>query len=368
MPTTFSHINRKTDFILRPEIYHSFIVKKMEKIKEEYRILKEKRKKKSEPEKPVSIWTEKDVYNGEVVDALVVIFRTSGCRWHKKRGCSMCGYFVDTAHVTKEDLLKQIDYASKQHTSQPVVKVFTSGSFFDEEEFPTEARSHLLTTFKKARKFIFETRPEFVKKKTLESFKDIGKEIEIAVGLESSNDHILKYVINKGFRFSDYIKVAKIIKEEGFKLKTYLLLKPPFLTEFEAIEDTLKSIYDIVPYADTISINPINVQNFSFVAYLWRERLYRAPWFWSLLEVLKKAHETTEKENVRLLSSPTGAGTERGIHNCRKCDPYIKKAVERYSLNGSFSSLQVPECRCIDKWKDEIEFSSFYMSEVFFES
>ena len=46
--------------------------------------------------RPVRCWSEKDVFKGEIVDAFVIIFRTRGCSWALKSGCSMCGYFNDS--------------------------------------------------------------------------------------------------------------------------------------------------------------------------------------------------------------------------------------------------------------------------------
>ena len=63
--------------------------------------------------KPVSFWSEKDVIDGKIVDAFVIIFRTKGCSWALKSGCTMCGYFNDSLweNVTDEDILTQFNTA-----------------------------------------------------------------------------------------------------------------------------------------------------------------------------------------------------------------------------------------------------------------
>ena len=50
-----------------------------------------------DPGEIISTWTEKDLLDGKVVDAWVIIFRTRGCYWAHASGCSMCGYVNDTA-------------------------------------------------------------------------------------------------------------------------------------------------------------------------------------------------------------------------------------------------------------------------------
>jgi hypothetical protein len=41
---------------------------------------------------PEALWKEEDLLDNEKVRAMVLILRTSGCWWSKKKGCLMCGY------------------------------------------------------------------------------------------------------------------------------------------------------------------------------------------------------------------------------------------------------------------------------------
>ena len=95
----------------------------------------------ADPRQYISTWTEKDVLDGKVVDAWVIILRTRGCYWARKSGCSMCGYVNDVAvEVAPEDLEVQLGNVLPLHKGQPFVKVYTSGNFFDERELPPESR------------------------------------------------------------------------------------------------------------------------------------------------------------------------------------------------------------------------------------
>jgi len=352
------------------------MVEKVAELKQEYQhFRKSQKKRKYDLSRPVATWTEKDVRDGgddggggggdEIVDAFVIILRSPGCRWHRTSGCSMCGYFSDTYPVNVGQLKKQILSAHDRYQGQPVVKLFNSGSFFDEADLPPEARSSFLETFGgRAKKLIVESRPEVITEEVLSIFEKTESEVEVALGLESSNDQLLTYSINKGFTFKDYVKAATHIREKGMKVKTYLLLKPPYLTGQEAIQDAVASVRDALPYSDTISINPVNIQNFTFVRYLWREKLYRPPWLWSLLEVLKQCHEEASENKLRLMSSPSGAGTERGVHNCGSCDGKVKKAVEEYSLMGDVAVFEGISCGCQELWRDGLEAGAIVGDEV----
>ena len=97
------------------------------------------------PREYISTWTEKDVLDGAVVDAWVIIFRTRGCYWARKSGCSMCGYVNDVAvEVAPEDLAVQLEKVLPRHAGQRFVKVYTSGNFFDEHEVYPEVRRKIL--------------------------------------------------------------------------------------------------------------------------------------------------------------------------------------------------------------------------------
>jgi len=359
-------LNTRISFINHPRRHRQFMLAKVEELKDEYRQFQRiPKKRKLDLSRPVAAWTEKDVLQGEVVDAFVVILRSPGCRWHRNSGCSMCGYFADTCQVSAGQMEEQLAHAHERYQDQPVVKLFSSGSFFDDEDVPAGVRRSFMVSFGgSAEKLIVESRPEIVTGEVLSVFEGMDCDVEIALGLESSNDHLLKYSINKGFSFQDYVKAATLIREKEMKIKTYLLLKPPYLTEHEAIQDAVSSVRDALPYSDTISINPVNIQNFTFVRYLWREKAYRSPWLWSLVEVLEQCHGQGREYGVRLMSSPSGVGTERGVHNCGKCDRKVKKAVEEYSLTGDVAALERVGCGCRELWRDGLEAGEIVGDEV----
>lgn len=309
------------------------------------------RKRNTKPKDPreyISSWVEKDVLEGNAVDAFVMILRTSGCSWALKSGCSMCGYLNDAVKTKVEDpdLMHQFESVMQNYSGEKIVKVFTSGSFFNESEISFLVQDKILKNLtEKTQKIIIESRPEYVNSERL-----VGKKnIEVALGLESANDFVLKNSINKGFNFEDYEKAVKILNENNLGIKTYLLIKPPFLSEKEAISDAVNSANKITQHTQTISFNPVNIQRFTLVERLWRNREFRPPWLWSVVEVLK---QSSNLGNVRIMSSPTAGGTKRGAHNCGVCDKKILKNIEDFSLTQNPSILENLDCVCKEIWKD----------------
>ncbi len=301
-----------------------------------------------DPTEYVSAWTEKELLDGKLVDAFVIILRTRGCYWAQKSGCSMCGYVSDCfTEVTEEDLLDQWSKALEVYEDQPVVKVYNSGNFFDPNEIPPTAREEILKGLgERCDKLVVENLPQLVRKPLLEEATSYCANLEVAIGLETASDFVRDHCINKDFTFDQYVKAAQVARECNVGVKTYLLLKPPFLSEQAAMADVIASARAIDGITDTISINPTNVQKDTLVDWLYRRGEYRPPWLWSAVEVLRALRGLES----RVMSKPTGAGKSRGAHNCGHCDGIMVKALEDYSLSAE-DWLDELECDCRSEWE-----------------
>ncbi|MCK4382873.1 MAG: TIGR01210 family radical SAM protein, partial [Candidatus Lokiarchaeota archaeon] len=59
---------------------------------------------------------------------------------------------------------------------------------------------------------------------------------------------------------------------------------------------------------------------------------------------------------VRIISSPSGAGTKRGIHNClkRECNEIMIKALKEFVLTQNINFLRIKNseysCDCLLKY------------------
>lgn len=313
--------------------------------------------KKKSLDQPTSVWKEQELVRGKTVDAGVVILKTAGCSHYHKGGCSMCGYnFESDRAATPENIVRQFDNAIRDLGKIDFLKVYTSGSFLDKCEVSGEVAKHILKTSNdNGLRLLFESRPEFVNSPRLDELKQIHEDIEIALGLESSNDRILEHSIRKGFSTGDYESAAQTVKENGLDLRTYVLLKPPFLTESEAIDDAIETIRYAARFSDVISLNPVNVQKGTLVEKLWRNWSYRPPWLWSVLEVLKSCNGIEK----RVLCDPTGGGKERGAHNCGKCDDTILTSIRAFSTSQDQERLGFPDCECMDIWRSIRDLDGF---------
>ncbi|MGP6293341.1 archaeosine biosynthesis radical SAM protein RaSEA [Caldiplasma sukawensis] len=296
--------------------------------------------------RPVSMWVEKDRINGYAEDTAVVIFRTRGCSWYDFSSCSMCGYFNDVSeNVTENNIRNQIDALVDFIGQVRVLKVFTSGSFLDKREVNWNVFHYFMEQMKgRIDTLLVESRTEYITEKNLIPFKGSGIKTRIAIGVESSNDIILKDSVNKGTNFKKFRDAATIVRRMGLEVRSYLLLKPPFISEKEAIKDAINSVEDCSPYSDDVSINPMNIQKNTYVEYLWKKGQYRPPWLWSVAKVLIE----TSSQGFNVVSYPTGGNSLRGAHN-RKPDQNLLSLIFNTSLSQDFSSLE-NYYNSADKW------------------
>jgi len=312
-----------------------------------------------DPYRPVAYWSEKDNVMGKIVRAFVAILRTRGCYWALSGGCTMCGYIQDAyMRPVKDDQLRaQLEIVKNGYSGEEYVKIFTSGSFLDKEEVPVKLYDDIFSSFSTAKVISIESRPEFVTRESIENLKRVkkeyGVEIEVSIGLESSNENILRNLINKGFGIEAYVRAAKLLKDEGFLVKTYILLKPPFVSEYYAMMDAINSVIFASNFSDKISINPTVIQRFTIVEDLYKRGLYKTPWVYTLIAVLKRTK--LEKEDAIIVSYPMKKLKEGGLRGCKEClEEHIRRIID-FSLTQDVSKLNIDEsCPCYEIWKKEL--------------
>lgn len=307
-------------------------------------------------EKPLASWMGEDLIEGEKKRTLTIILKSGGCRWNR---CTMCGYRFERYHSMEEAELidrmsAQIHWIEEHYRSEEydLVKIFTSGSFFDSDEVPGEVRDKL-GSLVRGKIVIAESRAEYITSGEIASFLDLidtgdhTTPLYVAMGLETTNDRIREKCIDKGMTFTDFIQATKRAHDAGVGVKTYLMMKPLFLTENEAVADMKTSIREAAPYSDLISMNLCTVQKRTDLEYYWKRGAYRPPYLWSALDVLLSTEE-------KVSCDPVGGGYSRGPHNCGGCDREIKDAITEYSLSYDRNLIQAAydtECSCKDEWQ-----------------
>jgi len=322
-----------------------------------------------DPTEPTRVWIDEDNTPDGVYDSLTIILNTGGCRWARAGGCTMCGYVAESVEggsVSHEDLMTQVqtcldhEQANRDEDADPcgLIKIYTSGSFLDEREIPAETRQAIAETFGDRDRIVVESLPDFVEREKIADFTDEGLETDVAIGLETATDRVRRDCVNKYFEFSEFECAAEHADDAGGGSKAYLLMKPPFLSEPEAVEDMKRSVRRCaaVEGCHTVSMNPTNVQRHTMVEDLYHDGGYRPPWLWSVADVL----ESTADADAIVVSDPVGHGSDRGVHNCGECDDRVQKAIKDFDLRQDPTVFEQVSCPCERTWEVVMERETGY--------
>lgn len=304
-------------------------------------------------------WVDKNhMKDGSTSDALTMVLPTKGCKyamaWHG--GCSMCTLPTDNPLNPSDEFVRSFpDRALKLFMLKGGserfrgVKFYTSGSFLDPWELPIEVRDELLSKFVNlVDEITIETRCEQVLDKYISGVLKIvpADKLIVAIGQESTNDEINKRSINKGHSLKQFERAVQLLHKYKVGVKGYILLKPIFVSEKQALDDALRSAQDMHRLGvQNISINPSYIGKGTLMDELFKQGNYQPPWLWTVYLATKRIKEFVG-ENVRLISDPVAAGSRRGPQNCGRCDKEFKLKLKEFSATQDIKILETIDCDC----------------------
>lgn len=153
------------------------------------------------------------------------------------------------------------------------------------------------------------------------------------------------------------------MKDRNIDLLAYILVKPPFLTEKEGIEDTIETCkFAFEIGADTVSLEPTTIQDLTLVSFLYDAGAYRTPWAWSVFEVVKQVHELG---NVRIGGFEFFPTPNEFTFNCSLCKEDMIHAIQQYNSTHDLEVIKNFTCKnnCQMEWLEELnrqpEFSDY---------
>lgn len=300
-------------------------------------------------------------------------FLTNGCIHDAQGGCTMCNYGKSQGVSDWEQLLGELEQIAKRLPWEFEDFLLTpSGSMLDIREVPCEIRDKLRSLLEnvKTKRFIVETRADTVTSDGLDYLKTVVPEADkyIEIGVESSNDWILKHCVNKGMIFADFCNAVEIIHQKGMFVTANVGLGQAFLEEKASIADAVHTIEDVLKSgADSVVIFPYHIKKGTFLEILHKKGMYECVSLWSLVKILEHFSEK-ELEKIQISWYKDYFGKERSaiIHSpctCKNCNADIIKLLDLYRNLPSkavVDKLSAYNCDCKNKWKDKLEKQSPY--------
>ena len=175
---------------------------------------------------------------GEVVSVATIFLTNRECPWR----CLMCDLWKHTLEKTVPPgaIPAQIDFAlgelRRTHDGPlPQVKLYNSGSFFDRGAIPLSDHLAIAERLRGFERVIVECHPALVNDAVVR-FRDLlgGTKLEVAMGLETIHPEVLPR-LNKRMTTEQYAAAADFLRRHDVALRAFVLVKPPFLDEAEAL-------------------------------------------------------------------------------------------------------------------------------------
>lgn len=192
---------------------------------------------KLDPRQPYAFLVENErSATGEVMPVATIFLTNRECPWR----CLMCDLWRNTLtqSVPQGAIPTQIDHALAQLPQARQIKLYNSGSFFDHRAILPEDYRGIAARLQPFERVIVECHPALVGEDSLR-FRDLlnarGKiQLEVAMGLETVHPQILPR-LNKRMTLDQFSDAASMLRKNDIALRVFLLIKPPFLDEAEAL-------------------------------------------------------------------------------------------------------------------------------------
>lgn len=210
-----------------------------------------------DPFRPHLFFEEVELQESGSLEAVVDIFLTNReCPWR----CVMCDLWKHTLEATVpagaipaqiDQVLELLD--TRDHS---VVKLYNSGSFFDPRAIPPEDYPAIATRLKHFERVIVECHPALIGDRVLRFQDLLPGRLEVALGLETAHAGVLEK-LHKRFTLEQYAKACEFLKAHDLDIRSFLMIKPPFMIAEESSFWTRRSIdFALNCHASAVSLIP----------------------------------------------------------------------------------------------------------------
>lgn len=176
---------------------------------------------------------------GEVVPVSTVFLTGRECPWR----CLMCDLWKHTlAQSTPAGAIPaQIDFALQQLPPARQVKLYNAGSFFDPRAVPPEDHPAIADQLRRFEHTVVECHPNLVGASAVRFRDQLEGSLEVAMGLETAHADVL-HRLNKRMTLGQFSRAADFLRRHSIALRAFVLVKPPFLDEAQALHWGERSI------------------------------------------------------------------------------------------------------------------------------
>lgn len=283
------------------------------------------------------------------------IYQTRGCSYNK---CVMCNYTSKCdIKITDKDIQEQHDrfLIDLDKELDSTYEVLIPGSFLNENEISLHVREYILTTLQKRqylKKVFIESRPEYITQAKIQNIKNLlkGIDLELAMGYETSNEYIRNKVLNKNIFENDLDAVLNICAETGTNFCSYILVKPPNLSENEAKIDAIDSAIHVINKAKKLNVRCRIAFQPIFITGTYLEKAYldgfRHPSLWSVVDIILETRRQNPNARLTVALSDEGLSKGRQAMGCIRCDRMVRQALDMFNEQQDLKLISKITCPC----------------------
>ncbi len=322
--------------------------------------------------------------NGKKSLALTVTLSPVGCQWARLGGCTMCGEFegadrrpkiLDNAQFHIAQFVRAVsnpeiwEIAKKEGRPITWLRIFQEGNFVNPKEMNPAAQETVLrmaSHLEGIERVTIEARPQYITEDSVKMLREIfantNVELEIGMGVEAVNDIVRNVCINKGDSIKDFERAVSLLNDNNIKPLAYIIVKPPFLTEKEAIDEAVATAQFATKVGfKRISFEPMSIHAYSLVDALFQCDCYKVPWLWSVVEIAKQCAKTGVVDfgigGIGFYPLPTTFAhnycTGTGMKS--DCNDNVVKAIIQFNKTHNIAHLEKlkPCKKCYATWQAE---------------
>src|SRR5450759_702731 len=193
-----------------------------------------------DPQKPYAWLVEKErTISGKIEETGIIVLTNRECPFH----CLMCDLWKNTTDISVPvgAIPNQIEWALERMPEVKHLKLYNSGSSFDERAIPLEDYKEIASLLKKFETIIVECHPKLINDKCLKFRDMLTPELHIALGLETVHPKILPF-LNKHMTLEDFSNSVDFLTKHDIHTSAFILLRPPLLSESDGIYWAERSI------------------------------------------------------------------------------------------------------------------------------
>jgi radical SAM enzyme (TIGR01210 family) len=318
--------------------------------------------------KPADLVLRDDFLDGKRVSAASMTLFPTGCQYAAVGGCTMCGEWSGSnlgTLVSPEFHIAQFAAASADLVSRKDInwlRIYQEGSFLNEDEIAPEAREIILRLASHLRgiqRITIESRPEYLTADLTRLVREYTSsiELEIGIGLEAKDDFVRNVCIGKGTTLISYEKAVRVAHASNIIALAYVLIKPPFLSEQEAIDEAVETTkFAFETGFDEVYVQAASIHEWSLSEMLASRGFYSPPWLWSVMEVVKQTAKLGKVKIGGLEYFPRPAKVAQNYSNTKdhticQCSHDIWQVIQEFNATGNVALLSAVACSCQETWR-----------------